>query len=211
MVTNVLLVRHGESEWNALGRWQGQADIPLTELGRRQAAVAATKVGSVDAIVASDLIRARTTAEIIAAHLGIEPVLVDEGLRERDAGEWSGMTRAEIHERYPGALPDDPSRNGSDPGHVVHPPGWERDEDIATRVVAALDRVAAHCPGGTILGVSHGGAINALEVSLTGTRFVRLPNLGGVHFHRDDHGWRAGERILLLDEHDVAVTIPREI
>src|SRR5687767_11323336 len=98
MPTRVLLVRHGQSEWNATGRWQGQADPPLTDLGRRQARSAAAALGTVDAVFASDLQRASETALIIAGELGVGPVVVDPDLRERDAGEWSGLTRVEIEE-----------------------------------------------------------------------------------------------------------------
>jgi probable phosphoglycerate mutase len=100
----VLIVRHGQSEWNALGRWQGQADPPLTELGLHQAAHAAQHVGAVDAVVASDLERSRLTAENIAELVGNGPVLVDAGFRERDAGEGQGLTKAEIGEQWPGYL-----------------------------------------------------------------------------------------------------------
>src|SRR3546814_1711635 len=106
-MTRVLLVRHGQSEWNATGRWQGQADPPLTDLGRAQAHHAARSLGVVDAIVASDLQRAADTALIISGELGVGPVVLDEGLRERDAGEWSGLTRAEIERDWPGYLRTD--------------------------------------------------------------------------------------------------------
>src|SRR5438270_7968282 len=132
MTSRVLLVRHGQSEWNALGRWQGQADPPLSDLGRDQARAAARALGAVDAVFASDLQRATETAHIIAGALGIGPVLIDERLRERDAGEWSGLTRDEIHERYPGYLPDDRHRTfAPDPdGEPRRPPGWESDEAL---------------------------------------------------------------------------------
>src|SRR3546814_20228381 len=82
-MTRVLLVRHGQSEWNATGRWQGQADPPLTDLGRAQAHYAARSLGVVDAIVAADLQRAADTALIISGELGAGPVVLDQGLRER--------------------------------------------------------------------------------------------------------------------------------
>src|SRR4051794_13855370 len=110
MPTEVLLMRHGQSEWNAIGRWQGQADSPLTDLGRAQARAVARSLPPVDAVFASDLSRARETAEIIVSVLGAGSVTVDADLRERDAGAWSGMTREEIHEQYPGYLPDDRHR-----------------------------------------------------------------------------------------------------
>ena len=100
-------MRHGQSEWNAIGRWQGQADPPLSDLGRRQAREAARAIGAVDAVWASDLRRAAETAAIISADIGVGPVVLDPDLRERDAGEFSGLTRAEIEERFPGYLEDD--------------------------------------------------------------------------------------------------------
>ncbi|MEY2406219.1 MAG: glucosyl-3-phosphoglycerate phosphatase, partial [Acidimicrobiaceae bacterium] len=86
MPVRILLVRHGQSEWNALGRWQGQADPPLSDLGRLQAHAAAHALGAVGAVFASDLVRAAETAAIIAAELGVGPVVIDADLRERDAG-----------------------------------------------------------------------------------------------------------------------------
>src|SRR5687767_12818211 len=102
-MTRVLLVRHGQSTWNAEGRWQGWADPPLSELGATQALTAANHVEHVDAVVSSDLVRARETAEIIAKALGIAEVEAFRGLRERGAGDWTGLTRPEIEERWPEA------------------------------------------------------------------------------------------------------------
>src|SRR5829696_1601221 len=95
-VTRLLLVRHAQSEWNADGRWQGWADPPLSGLGRRQSATAADALGWPDAIVASDLERARETAAIIAAAGGPGAFEVEPALRERDLGDFTGLTRAEI-------------------------------------------------------------------------------------------------------------------
>ena len=119
---NLLLARHGQSEWNAVGRWQGQADPPLSELGRAQARGAANQAGAFDAIFASDLERALHTATIISTTLGVGPVIVDPRLKERNAGEFSGLTRAEIDTQFPGML---------DRGEW--PPGWEDDEAVLTR------------------------------------------------------------------------------
>src|SRR4249919_1885580 len=94
--TRVLLARHGQSEWNSAGRWQGQADPPLSALGRKQAIHAAERIGAVDAIIASDLQRAAETAFIIAEAIGVGPVITEPQLRERNVGEWSGLTRDEI-------------------------------------------------------------------------------------------------------------------
>ena len=95
-MTDVLIARHGQSEWNALGRWQGQADPPLSTLGRLQAAHAATRLSDIDVIVASDLERASDTARIIADALGVDEVVIDADFRERHAGEWQGLTKDDI-------------------------------------------------------------------------------------------------------------------
>jgi len=186
---NVLIARHGQSEWNALGRWQGQADPPLTDLGRAQATGAAAQMGAFDAIIASDLDRALTTAMIIAEGIGIGPVLVDPGFRERHAGEYEGLTREEIDERYPGDL-----------NAGIWPPGWEHDDDVHDRVSEALGRVIEQVGTGEVLIVSHGGVIYSLEGRM-GAHYVRIANLGARWFHYNGEGWRLGERVQLsLDD-----------
>ena len=98
------MLRHGQSEWNAAGRWQGQADIELTDLGYEQARRAVDKLGTFDAIASSDLRRARMTATIIAEGLGAGLLPADERLRETHVGEWQGLTHAEIERDWPGFL-----------------------------------------------------------------------------------------------------------
>src|SRR3954469_1438963 len=137
MTTRILLVRHGESEWNASGRWQGWAGSPLSDRGRRQALRAASAVGAVDAIVTSDLERAVQTALIVSEAIGVGPVVTEPGLRERNVGDWTGRTRDEIEARWPGDL--DRWRRGELP----EPPGGERNDEILERVEAALRRVAS--------------------------------------------------------------------
>lgn len=180
---NVLIARHAESEWNALGRWQGQADPPLSERGRTQAHHAAGRFGGFHAIIASDLERATTTAEILAAGMGVGPVLTDPAFRERHAGEFQGLTRAEIETRFPGHL-DERRR----------PPGWEPDESVRERVLEAMERVRAAVTVGDVLVVSHGGVIYSLEAHL-GASHERIPNLGGRWFHHDDGHWHLGDRV----------------
>lgn len=211
-MTRILLVRHGESEWNAAGRWQGQADPPLTELGRRQAKAAAAAIGAVDLVAASDLQRARLTAEIIAGELDVGPVRIDPDLRERDAGAWSGLTRAEIHERWPGFLTDDPvvrSAPGLTDRH--RPPGWEPDEHLLARGLDAVHRLASAIGSGSVLAVTHGGLVYALEAHL-GTSWVRLANLQGRWLDVAGDGTVAlGDRLVLVDPDDVTITVPDEI
>lgn len=196
-MTRLLLIRHGESEWNAIGRWQGWADPPLSELGTRQAAVGARSVGAVDAIVSSDLQRAGMTAEIIAGEIGMGPVVVDAALRERDAGPWTGLTRTEIERDWPGWL-----------GEGKRPDGYEEDDSVLERVLPAL--LTLENAGDVVLVVTHGGVIGAVERSL-GEPHARTPNLGGRVIEIVHGRMRPGETLMLVDEHDVHVTAPPEV
>ncbi|NLA34401.1 MAG: histidine phosphatase family protein [Actinobacteria bacterium] len=202
-MTRLLLIRHGQSEWNASGRWQGQADPPLTELGRRQAYEASPSLGAVDGIFSSTLERARITAEIVAEQLGVGPVIALPGLVERHAGEWQGLTRADIEARFPGYLDED-----------RRPPGWETNESLAERAFAALERIVAALgeerPGvdAEAIVVTHGGLIYEIERRL-GAAFERLGNLEGRYVSCDARGWALGSRVDLL--HGVDVTVPDQI
>ena len=196
----LLLVRHGESEWNAVGRWQGQADPPLSDVGRRQAQVAADVIGAVDAIVASPLERAHQTALIIGEALGVGPVHVITDLQERHAGEWQGLTRAEIDDAYPGYLTD-----------RRRPPGFEADDDLLGRALGAIEVIATDLAGAEdVLVVTHGGVIYTLERHL-GESFERIPNLGARAFTWAEGQLSIGERRLLVDPDQVAVTNPGQI
>lgn len=195
--TRLLLVRHGESTWNADGRWQGQADPPLSALGEQQAADAAAHVDAVDAVWSSDLQRARRTAEIIAHERGVD-VRIDPRLRERDAGEWQGYTRAEIEERWPGAL-----ESGD------RPSGYEADDALLARVLVAIDDIGDAHDRGTVLVVVHGGVVRTLERHFGEDRHGLLPNLGGRWLVRKGAHWSLGGQVLLLE--DVAVTTPEQI
>jgi probable phosphoglycerate mutase len=212
MTSRVLLVRHGQSEWNALGRWQGQADPPLSDLGREQARSAARSLGALDAVYASDLQRATETAVIIAGQLGVGPVILDADLRERDAGEWSGLTREEIHERYPGYLPEDRHRAfAPDGGAPKRPPGWEADDHLLERVLLALGRIHEAVPDGDVLAVTHGGVIYVLDDHL-GAPFHRLANGEGRWVEIDENGQlRLGERVLLVNDDGTTVTVPDQL
>ncbi|HEX6423262.1 MAG TPA: histidine phosphatase family protein [Acidimicrobiales bacterium] len=195
--TRILLVRHGQSEWNAIGRWQGQADPPLSDRGRLQAHEAARAVGAVDAVWSSDLQRAAATAAIIAQAIGVGPVVVDPDLRERDAGEFSGLTRPEIEQRFPGYL-----------AAGRRPPGWELDDHLLARAMRALQRIAAEVPGGDVLAVTHGGLVFTLEES-KGLTHQRLANAEGRWVEVGSGPVRLGERVLLALPEDT--TVPEQI
>ncbi len=191
--TRMLLTRHGQSTWNALGKWQGQADPPLSALGRLQARHAAERVGTVDVIVASDLERARDTALIISEALGVGPVIIDPDLREREAGEWSGMTRDEIEVEWPGYL---------DKGD--RPPGWEPQEVLIVRAMAAIDRIHTNYAGAEVLVVTHGGVIYSIEEH-HGADWVRIGNLQARVLKVDEQGTTLGERMELIDHAEITV------
>ncbi|MEY2581301.1 MAG: glucosyl-3-phosphoglycerate phosphatase [Ilumatobacteraceae bacterium] len=193
-VTDLLVVRHGQSEWNAVGRWQGHADPALTELGRRQAFVAASVIGAVDGIISSDLLRAAETAAIISQQLGVGPVMVDERLRERAAGEWTGLTRVEIDKGWPGWV---------DEGH--RPVGFEDPDSVLERVEAAFETISATTTGGSFLVVTHGGVVRALARS-HGLDDVPIANLAGLTLRVSESGHVFGERISLLDGEVVTLT-----
>ena len=184
--TRLLLIRHGQSTWNLEHRWQGQADPPLSEHGRAQAALAAAAVGSIDAIVSSPQIRALETATTIAEHIGVGPVQTLDDLRERNAGLWSGRTTQEIESEWPGWI-DDGRR----------PEGWEPDHALLPRVLGAVDAIVAEFTGATLLVVSHGGVIVTLEDHLA-VLDGRIPNLHGRVIAVDATGLSAGERLELV-------------
>ncbi len=192
-MSRLLLVRHGQSAWNEAGRWQGQADPPLTELGRHQAKAAAAAVGAVDVVATSTLQRARDTAEMLAEELGVGPVLELTGMIERDVGEWSGLTRSEIDERFPGYLADG-----------RRPPGWESDESVASRTLGTLQALVTRYADADILCVTHGGVVMQLEGLLGGERH-RLANLGGRWLEVSGDEFHLGPRVDLLDGIDVTV------
>jgi len=165
--TSILLVRHGQSTWNKVHRWQGQADPPLTDEGRNQARVAAKSVGSVDAIVSSPLQRSLETALIISEIVGIGPVNTIEDLQERDSGDWSGKTRDEIYSQW---------ADWEETGY--RPNGWEPDDEFLERIYRGFAQIEKEFAGGTVLLVSHSGVIITLERDL-GAPQGRISNLAG--------------------------------
>ncbi len=158
---HVFVARHGETDWNLAGRWQGHTDIPLNATGRAQAVALADGLRGrgIEAIAASDLSRARHTAEIVGRTLGIPVALVDPHLREQRFGCFEGLTPKECEERYPA----DWARYVADPH--AGPPGGESRAALLERVVHAVQGAAALLPCPALL-VTHGGAIRALLSAL---------------------------------------------
>ena len=142
-MTTLLLVRHGETDWNAGRRWQGHTDVPLNARGRAQAAALAEELAAdpPSAIYTSDLSRARETAEIVGTQLGV-PVILEPRLREIHVGSREGLTAEEVGDREWDGEP-----------HAEH----------GVRVLAAVRDVAAAHPNGRVLVVAHGGSLRRVQ------------------------------------------------
>ena len=171
-MTTLLLARHGETDWNREGRWQGWLVATAGGWGRALAWALGVlpRYTLFDADYASARPRAHETAEIVAAPHDV-PVVADPGLREIDVGSWSGLTRKEIEQRFPdGTRPD----------------GETRDEHAA-RVLEAVERIARENPGLRILVVTHGGTMRALHGHVSELPFHPVENCGVLELHfRDD-------------------------
>jgi broad specificity phosphatase PhoE len=192
--TRILLVRHGQSTWNALGKWQGRADPPLSPLGQQQAASAAARIGIVDAVIASPLVRARQTAEIIAEGIGVGPVDTDDRLIETDAGDWTGLTFHEIRTGWPGWL-----------DQHKWPDNFEKEIDIVARMAEALIDIAARHPGASVVAVTHSGAMRNLDRSL-GDHDPSIPNLAARWYDVSEFSITGGERLFLADPEHTTFT-----
>jgi broad specificity phosphatase PhoE len=173
-MTRVYLARHGESDWNVERRWQGHADRPLTDRGREQARLLGERLADVklDAVYASDLRRAWETAEAVARPRGLGVVRLPE-LREVDVGSWSGCTRDECAERFPGAFARwQEGGSGWDDG--------ESYEEMGERIVETIRTIAAEHSDGAVLVVSHGGPIRAVHAHALGVDIATHRRTGPV-------------------------------
>lgn len=178
MERRLILLRHGQTQYNATRRMQGRLDTQLDEIGRAQAQQAAERLASagISRIIASDLRRAADTAEIIAGRIGME-VRTDPRLRETDLGQWQGRTHSEVDAESPGAR--EHWRNDA----TWAPPGGESRLEVARRarpVVGALVSEYEDWPGSTVLLVAHSGTISALTSHLLNLEVHQYPLLTGL-------------------------------
>jgi len=153
----LVLWRHGRTSWNSISRFQGQEDVPLDEVGFDQVRRAAqTLIGLQPThIISSDLVRAVDTAKALASLADLE-VLTDPDLRETFAGEWQGLTRSELIERFP----DDYAAWAGDSN--LRPGGGETRLEVAERVMRGITKALEKVPsGGTLVVASHGGSLRA--------------------------------------------------
>jgi probable phosphoglycerate mutase len=194
--TEIIVIRHGETEWNVQRRFQGHGDSPLTELGELQAqAVAESLRGStVHAIYSSDLPRALRTAEAVAraawsADETSRPFLTDRRIRERHHGVFEGLSTAEIETRYPGEIE---RYRAGDPDYAM--PEGESLNRRHARVVEFFEEVAARHRGERVVAVTHGGVLDSLFRHVAGVpvgppRTFELPNAARNVFRREPHRW----------------------
>ena len=157
-MTEIWLVRHGQTDWNLAGRYQGHLDIPLNEAGLEQARRLAEKLAgeTFTAVYCSDLLRARATAETVAARLG-QAVIPLAGLREINQGDWQGRYLADVREEF-----GEPDPSAGEEMLHERAPGGESVAEVAARMKLTADRIAAEHPGGRVLVVTHGLALATL-------------------------------------------------
>jgi len=175
-VRRILLARHGQTAWNALGKLQGHTDIELDATGREQARALAVSLrdAGVTRVRSSDLSRARETADIVAAELALAPPDIDAELRERKFGILEGLTREECAANHPEAWRDWVAQTS-------HPPGGEPRADAVARIQRALLRVP---PDGHTLVISHGGVMRLWLMEILGTT---IPLVGNATTYEVDH------------------------
>jgi broad specificity phosphatase PhoE len=191
-VTRLIVWRHGNTDWNASGRVQGQTDVPLNDLGRQQAVDAAELLLRLrpGAIVSSDLARAAGTAAALAALTGL-PVRPDARLRERFFGSWQGLLMTEVAERYPEAY------GRWTAGADVIDDDIETLDDMGKRMADAFTDAAALAPTGTVVVATHGASARQGILHLLGwpkeqvRTFRALQNCHWVELQHDDQrGWQ---------------------
>jgi len=160
----LFLARHGLTDWNNDGRFQGQTDVPLNASGERQAEALGRKLAgeALDVIFTSDLARAVETAKAISTHQCC-PIVIDQRLREIRFGKWEGQTYAEIAHNDPETLHAWETRVPRASG-----PGGEALDDLAKRVQSFLDELSANYTGKTGLIVAHGGTLTVMVCLLLG-------------------------------------------
>ncbi|MGC0142244.1 histidine phosphatase family protein [Pseudactinotalea sp. Z1732] len=196
MSATILFWRHGQTDYNAQGRLQGQVDIPLNEVGRAQALAAAPALSQIEpvAIISSDLMRARDTAEYLAERTGVA-VSTDARLRERNFGAWEGLTHEEMRAGWADAFAV--WRDGGHPAGI----GAETRSALGQRVAqAAAEASAGYEEGGVVVLVAHGAAISAGLVALLGhdpETWHGITGIGNCHWSvvRPNDGAEPGWRM----------------
>ena len=179
-ICTIYLIRHGETDWNRDGRWQGHSDVPLNAAGQQQAQRLARRLAETgarcDAFYASDLSRAWQTAEVISGALGLRPSPAP-ALREIDLGVWSGKTHTEIEREYPDQWWKLQHNEDFPRG------GGETFAAFQARVLEWLNRAAETHAGGILYAVTHGGCIRAVALHTLGLTWAereKIPAIGNA-------------------------------
>lgn len=193
-MTELYLIRHGETEWNRAGLWQGLLDSPLTENGVEQARSLGERFRkddlTFDAIYTSDLGRCQSTCRLLVEPLGqLDDIILEPGLRERALGHLQGLTFAEIQEKFP----KDAELHASGDPHFA-PEGGESWADTFARACKTLRAIARRHDGQRVLAVAHGGVLgmamrDCLGLELLPPRRFDLPNTALNIFSYRDHNW----------------------
>jgi 2,3-bisphosphoglycerate-dependent phosphoglycerate mutase len=188
--TKIILIRHGETEWNLTGRWQGHADSPLSERGVSQAVALGErmKAEELDYFYSSDLERAQHTARLVGEPSGWRAILM-ESLRELDLGVLEGLTTEEMVETNP-----DEYKSFRENGPEYQVPGGESFHQFYNRCAKALEEIAGKHPGKKIGVVTHGGFLGAifryiLKIPLEAERNFLLLNCSVNRLEKTKNGW----------------------
>lgn len=194
-MTELVLVRHGQTDWNIQGRYQGQADVPLNNTGLAQAReLAQTLTGEhFDAIYSSDLQRARQTAEALGQALGL-PVQIDRRLREINQGDWEGRIFTDIKALFAQQI----AAREKDP-LGVRPPGGESVGEVAERIAAATQDIVHAHPNGRVLIVSHGLSIATLIARARGLSLAEVYSLIPKNVSTTSVEWQSNGAIAPLN------------
>ena len=191
METTIIVVRHGETEWNTIGRWQGYKDSPLTKNGNLQASVVAQNLSSIEftALYCSDLGRALETATYISKATGKE-ILKDQRLRERGLGIFEGLTTDDMIKTYPEAYEE--FQKGDKDFRLE---GGESAQEKFDRNIACFNDIAEKHPGETVVVVCHGGVVDSLfryviKLPIDTPRRFKIWNTGKSVFSYEDGTWQ---------------------
>jgi broad specificity phosphatase PhoE len=202
---NLILVRHGETDWNRTGRCQGISDVVLNDNGRKQALELGLclKGEKISAVYSSDLARAMSTAEEIARHHGLT-VEIDSDLREMDQGDFEGLLFTEIRERY-----SDIMSEWRDNPETLRIPSGETLAEVRERALRAFEKLRGRHDGETVVAVSHNLTITTLLCEFTGVGLSGFRSFGIQAASRSTLSLSGG-KVVVVDLNDISHLSPVE-
>lgn len=202
---NLILVRHGETDWNRTGRCQGISDVVLNDNGRKQALELGLclKGEKISAVYSSDLARAISTAEEIARHHGLT-VEIDSDLREMDQGDFEGLLFTEIRERYADIM-----TQWRDSPETIRIPSGESLAEVQERALRVFERLCGRHDGETVVAVSHNLTITTLLCEFTGVGLSGFRSFG-IQAASRSTVCLSGGKVVVIDLNDVSHLTPVE-